>query len=81
MLLRNSIRDMKDSLYENLVTSFSWLDGKKDMVADVMTKVCKDNQDLSEIVLKNKWRNVFNEDNVVKNKYGEIKMFNRKNKM
>ena len=58
-LLRNSITDMKDSLYENRVTSFSWLDGEKDMVADVMTKECKDNQDLSDIVLKNTWRNVF----------------------
>ena len=79
-LLRNSITDMKDSLYENRVTSFSWLDGEKDMVADVMTKECKDNQDLSDIVLKNTWRNVFKEDNVVKNKDGEIRMFNRKNK-
>ena len=80
-MLRNSITDMKDSLYENRVESFSWLDGEKDMVADVMTKVSKDSQDLSDIVLKNKWRNVFNEDNVVKNKDGEIRMFNRKNKM
>ncbi len=80
-MLRNSITDMKDSLYEKRVTSFSWLDGEKDMVADVMTKVSKDNQDLSDIVLKNKWRNVFNEDNVVKNKDGEIRMFNRKNKL
>ena len=79
--MRNSITDMKDSLYENIVTSFSWLDGEKDMVADVMTKECKDNQDLSDIVLKNKWRNVFNEDNVVKHKDGEIRMYNRKNKM
>ena len=79
-LLRNSITDMKDSLYEKIVTSFSWLDGEKDMVADVMTKECKDNKDLSDIVMKNKWRNVFNEDNVVKNKDGEIRMFNRKNK-
>ena len=46
-----------------------------------MTKECKDNQDLSDIVLKNKWRNVFNEDNVVKPKDGEIRMYNRKNKM
>ena len=73
--------DMKDSLYENRVTSFSWLDGEKDMVADVMPKVSKDNQDLSDIVLKNRWRNVFNEDNVVMNKDGEIRMFNRKNKL
>ena len=79
-LLRNLITDMKDSLYEKIVTSFSWLDGEKDMVADVMTKECKDNKDLSDIVMKNKWRNVFNEDNVVKNKDGEIRMFNRKNK-
>ena len=80
-MLRNSITDMKDSLYENRVTSFSWLDGEKDMVADVMTKVSKDNQDLSDIVVHNRWRNVFNEDNVVKNKDREIRMFNRKNKV
>ena len=80
-LLRNSITDMKDSLYENRVTSYSWLDGEKDMVADMMTKVSKDNKDLSDIVLNNRWRNVFNEDNVVKNKDGEIRMFNRKNKL
>ena len=71
---------MKDSLYENIVTSFIWLDDEKDMVADVMTKECKDNKDLSDIEIKNKWRNVFNEDNVVKNKDGEIRMFNQKNK-
>ena len=69
--------DMKDSLYKNRVTSFSWLDGEKDMVADVS----KDNQDLSDIVLHNRWRNAFNEDNVVRNKDGEIRMFNRKNKV
>ena len=51
------------------------------MGADVMTKVSKDNQDLSDIVLRNRWRNAFNEDNVVKNNEGEIKMFNRKNKV
>ena len=79
-LLRNSITDMKDSLYENRVTSFSWLDGEKDMVADVMTKECKDNNDLADIMLRNKFRNVFSEDNMVKNKDGEIKMFNRRNK-
>ena len=80
-MLRNSITDMKDALYEKRVTSYSWLDGEKDMVADVMTKVSKDNQDLSDIVLRNRWRNAFNEDNVVKNKEGEIRMFNRKNKV
>ena len=80
-MLRNSITDMKDALYEKRITSYSWLDGEKDMVADMMTKVSKDSQDLSDIVLKNKWRNVFNEDNVVKNKDGEIRMFNRKNKI
>ena len=80
-MLRNSITDMKDALYERRITSYSWLDGEKDMVADVMTKVSKDNQDLSDIVLRNRWRNAFNEDNVVKNKEGEIRMFNRKNKV
>ena len=72
---------MKDSLYENRVTSFSWLDGEKDMVADVMTKECKDNNDLADIILRSKFRNAFSEDNMVKNKDGEIKMFNRRNKI
>ena len=79
-LLRNSITDMTDSLYENIVTSFSWLDGEKDMVAEVKTRECKDNKDLLDIVIRNTWRNAHSEDNAVKNKDGEIRMFNRKNK-
>ena len=37
-LLRSSIKDMKDRLADGSITSFSWLDGERDMMADVLTK-------------------------------------------
>jgi hypothetical protein len=78
-LLRNSITDMREILTEGQVQSFSWLDGERDMVADALTK-CKKNDDLESVVLHNKFRFQFCEDNLVDRNDGEIKMKNRRNK-
>jgi hypothetical protein len=79
-LLQNSITNMKDLLYDGIVQCFSWLDGNWDMMADALTKECKNNLDLENLVLKNHFRLAKNQDNVVLCKSGEIKIMNRCNK-
>ena len=78
-LRRNCITDMKDVLYSGIINSYSWLDGR-DMVADVLTKEAKPNDDLKDITIGNKFRNAFAEDNMVKCVEGEIKLLNPRNK-
>jgi hypothetical protein len=79
-LLRNSITNMKDVLYDNIVQSFSWLDGEKDMVPDILTKECRHNLDLEMLVSENQFQLAKNEDNMVKCHEGEIKILNKHNK-
>ena len=78
-LLRNCITDMKDVLYSGKINSYSWLDGR-DMVADVLTKEAKPNDDLKDITIGNRFRKAFAEDNIVKCVEGEIKLLNPRNK-
>jgi sulfur transfer complex TusBCD TusB component (DsrH family) len=49
------------------------------MVVDIMTKESKMSVDLEEIVLGNRFRMVFNEDNLVLCQDGKIKMVQRTN--
>ena len=79
-LLRSSISDMKDSLYGGEVTSFSWLHGQTEMVSDCLTKECKPNEDLEDIIWKSKWKHAFSRKNLVRCCDGEIRIWNRCNK-
>jgi hypothetical protein len=79
-LLRNNITNMKDLLYNGVVDSYSWLHGKNDMVADVLTKECTWNSDLEDLVTKNVFRLAKNVDNIVSCSNGEIKISNKCNK-
>jgi hypothetical protein len=80
-LLRNSITDMKDVLVGGQVKSFSWLDGERDMVANILTKDCGVSLDLEEIVLGNRFCLAFQEDNLVECRDREIKVFDKRNKI
>ena len=79
-LLRNSITDMKEVLYGGEIQSYSWLDGETAMVADAMTKENKMEEHVTDIVLRNQFKFVLNEDNLVRCVLGEIKMEKKCNK-
>ena len=76
-LLRNTVSDLKEKLAEQEVESYSWLD-TKDMVADILTKECKENDDITEILSEGKLRVAPNEDNMVHFENGEFKLENVK---
>ena len=80
-LLRNSITDMKEVLSGGEVQSFSWLDGETSMIADALTKENRMQEPLKDIVLRNRFEFVFNEDNMVRCVLGEIKMENKCDKI
>ena len=73
--MRNVVTDLKEKLEDGLVESYSWLE-TKDMVADVLTKECKNNGDVDDILIDNVWKNVKNEDNLVSCMNGEIQLRN-----
>merc|ERR1712105_388164 len=50
-LMRNCISSLKEDLVQNRVTSFSWLESKN-MIADILTKEGKVNDELSNILHK-----------------------------
>jgi hypothetical protein len=75
-MLRNEIALMKQLLYEGVVSSFSWLNGKEDMMADCLTKEVKDSVDLENLVRANVFRMSRNCDNLVVCINGEIKFLN-----
>ena len=68
---------MKEVLSGGEVQSFSWLDGETSMIADALTKENRMHESLKDIVLRNRFEFVFNEDNVVRCVLGEIKMENK----
>ena len=74
-LLRNSITDFKDVLYDGKVASFHWIPGSG-FLADGLTKPCKWSVDMEDVMLRNTFRNVLLEFNVVRCSEGEIRMHN-----
>ena len=76
-LLRNAMTDLKEKLIEKEVESYSWLD-TRDMIADVLTKECKENDAITEILSKGKLRVASNEENLVHFENGEFKLENVK---
>ena len=76
-LLRNAVADLKAKLVEKEVESYSWLD-TKDMIADILTKECKENYDIMDVLNNGKLRIASNEDNFVHFENEEFKMENVK---
>ena len=75
-ILRNSIADFKDDLENGLVSSYSWLE-TKEMLADVLTKECRKNNHIVEVLRRNTFKNAMSERNKVVLGDGEIKLINR----
>ena len=78
-MLRNSIADFKEDLEQGLVKSYNWLE-TKEMLADVLTKECRRNQQIVEILERNVFVNARSEKNQVLLGDGEIKITNKTNK-
>ena len=76
-LLRNAVTDLKEKLIEKEVESYSWLD-TKDMIADILTKECKENDAITDILSKGKLRVASNEENLVHFENGAFKLENVK---
>ena len=74
-LLRNSIADLKSKLEDRSIKSYSWLD-TKDMIADILTKESKDDEDILDVVQENRFRMGNSEDNFVTFQNGEIRLTN-----
>ena len=79
-LLRNSIQEFKDRLFDGEVESYSWLE-THEMIADMLTKEMKSNEDVEELMLQSRFRQAFSCKNMVKYDQGEIRMFNLCNKL
>ena len=62
-------------LEDGSVHSYSWLD-TNDMIADLLTKETKEDEDILDIVQENKFRKAKSEDNLVVFQKVEIKMMN-----
>ena len=75
-LLRNTITDLKEKLEDTSVESYSWLE-TKEMIADILTKECKDNPELYNICHENTFCYARNDKNLVSYVNGEIRMRNR----
>ena len=71
-MLRNSISDFKEDLEQDLVSSYSWLD-TREMLADVLTKECRKNDHIVEVLKHNTFKNARSEKNKVILGDGEIK--------
>ena len=50
------------------------------MVSDCLTKECKPNEDLEEIIWRSRFRNNFSRKNLVRCSDGEIRVWNKYNK-
>ena len=76
-LLRNTVADLKEKLIQKEIESYSWLD-TKDMIADILTKECKENDDMVDILIGGKLKIAMNEDNFVHFENEEFKLENGK---
>ena len=77
-MLRNSIVDFKEDLEQGLVESYSWL-ATKDMLADVLTKECRKNDQIVDVLSKNNFKDSKSKKNKVVLGDGEIKLMNKTN--
>ena len=75
-MLRNSISDFKEDLENGLVESYSWLQ-TQEMLADVLTKECRNNRYIVEVQVENVFKNALSERNKVVLGDGEIRLINR----
>ena len=77
-MLRNSIVDFKEDLEQGNVNSYNWL-ATKDMLADILTKECRKNSQIIDVMSKNTFENAISEKNSVTLGDGKIKMTNKTN--
>ena len=75
-MLRNSITDFKEDIEQGYVDSYSWLE-TREMLADVLTKECRKNKRLDEVLLQNTFSCIQNEDFKVVLGDGELKIVNK----
>ena len=75
-MLRNSITDFKEDIEQGYVDSYSWLE-TREMLADVLTKECRKNKRLDEVLLQNTFSCIQNEDFKVVLGDGELKLVNK----
>ena len=75
-MLRNSISDFKEDLENGLVESYSWLQ-TQEMLADVLTKECRNNRYIVEVQVENVFKNALSERNKVILGDGEIRLINK----
>ena len=77
--LRNQVQELKDVLFSGEVLSYSWL-STKDMIADVLTKEMKMNDDI-EVLLHNSYFELSDSSiNKVRPRGDELRMSNIRNR-
>ena len=76
-MLRNSITDFKEDIAHQRIESFAWL-ATKDMLADILTKECRKNKLIDEVLLQNMFANVNNEDLRVVMGSGELRLVDKR---
>ena len=74
--LRQSVAYLKQSLEDEEVTDYSWIQGEE-IVADILTKQGSKCEVLDEILVKNVFKNARTEDNKVTYEGDEFKISNR----
>ena len=77
--LRNQVQELKDVLIDKEIECYGWL-SSKDMIADMLTKEMKMNDDIGELLLNNNFHIKNPEVNLVKAIDDELKMFNIRNR-
>ena len=74
--LRQSVAYLKQSLEDEEVTAYSWIQGEE-IVADILTKQGSKCEVLDEILVKNEFKHANTEDNKVTYEGDEFKIRNR----
>ncbi len=74
--LRQSVAYLKQSLEDEKVTDYSWIQGEE-IVADILTKQGSKRVVLDEILVRNEFKHARTEDNKVTYKGDEFKIRNR----
>ena len=77
--LRQSVAYLKQSLEDEEVTDYSWIQGEE-IVADILTKQGSKRSVLDEILMKNEFKHARTEDNKVTYEGDEFKIRNRVSK-
>ena len=74
--LRQSVAYLKQSLEDEEVTDYSWIQGEE-IVADILTKQGSKREVLDEILMKNEFKHASTEDNKATYEGDEFRIRNR----